>query len=90
MELSELASALDPEDPAVGLRAVGALHRLAEGLEAKLSQASSVRRDHTIAAMAVAVRSPSVMAGWDDAHFGRSRQINHKFPGQLWNSGQHL
>jgi hypothetical protein len=35
MELSELASALDPEDPAVGLRAVGALHRLAEGLEAR-------------------------------------------------------
>jgi len=34
MEASNLASALESDDPAVGLRAVGALHRLAEQVEA--------------------------------------------------------
>jgi hypothetical protein len=34
MEASDLASALESDDPAVGLRAVGALHRLAEQVEA--------------------------------------------------------
>ncbi len=38
MDLKELAESLDPQDPAVGLRAVGALHRLAEGLEARSVQ----------------------------------------------------
>ena len=31
----ELTAALGPDDPAVGLRAVGALHRLAEQVEAR-------------------------------------------------------
>ncbi|MGO8687505.1 MAG: helix-turn-helix domain-containing protein [Candidatus Dormibacteria bacterium] len=35
MEPSELASTLDTQDPAIGLRAVGALHRLAEGVETR-------------------------------------------------------
>ena len=35
MERRGLASALEPDDPAVGLRAVGALHRLAEQVEAR-------------------------------------------------------
>ncbi|GAA1069749.1 helix-turn-helix domain-containing protein [Kitasatospora nipponensis] len=34
METGELAASLDSHDPAVGLRAVGALHRLAEQVEA--------------------------------------------------------
>jgi hypothetical protein len=34
MQASDLASALESDDPAVGLRAVGALHRLAEQVEA--------------------------------------------------------
>jgi hypothetical protein len=35
MEEGELTAALGPDDPAVGLRAVGALHRLAEQIEAR-------------------------------------------------------
>jgi hypothetical protein len=35
MERSELAAALTTDDPAVGLRAVGTLHRLAEQIEAR-------------------------------------------------------
>jgi hypothetical protein len=35
MERRELAAALESDDPAVGLRAVGALHRLAEQVEAR-------------------------------------------------------
>lgn len=34
MDTSELASRINSHDPAVGLRAVGALHRLAEQVEA--------------------------------------------------------
>ena len=34
MEASTLTTEPDPDDPAVGLRAVGALHRLAERVEA--------------------------------------------------------
>ena len=34
MEASDLASAFESDDPAVGLRAVGALHRLAEQVAA--------------------------------------------------------
>jgi hypothetical protein len=34
MEGTDMATALESEDPAVGLRAVGALHRLAEQVEA--------------------------------------------------------
>ena len=39
MEQSELNTNIESDDPAVGLRAVGALHRLAEQVEA-----ASVRR----------------------------------------------
>ena len=35
MEQSELTAALKSDDPALGLRAVGALHRLAEQVEAR-------------------------------------------------------
>jgi hypothetical protein len=35
MERRELAAALESDDPAVSLRAVGALHRLAEQVEAR-------------------------------------------------------
>jgi hypothetical protein len=35
MKQGELAAALQSDDPAVGLRAVGALHRLAEQIEAR-------------------------------------------------------
>lgn len=35
MEARELAAGLALDDPAVGLRAVGALHRLAEQVEAR-------------------------------------------------------
>lgn len=35
MEARGLAAALKSDDPAVGLRAVGALHRLAEQIEAR-------------------------------------------------------
>ena len=35
MEQGELAAALESDDPAVGLRAVGALRRLAEQVEAR-------------------------------------------------------
>jgi hypothetical protein len=38
VDLNELAATPDPQDPAVGLRAVGALRRLAEGLEARSVQ----------------------------------------------------
>ena len=34
MEVRDLNAAAGPDDPAVGLRAVGALHRLAEQVEA--------------------------------------------------------
>jgi len=34
MEDSDLTANLEPDDPVVGLRAVGALHRLAEQVEA--------------------------------------------------------
>jgi hypothetical protein len=35
MPSSELAAGIQSDDPAVGLRAVGALHRLAEQVEAR-------------------------------------------------------
>ncbi|MCZ7664904.1 MAG: helix-turn-helix domain-containing protein [Thermoleophilia bacterium] len=35
MTSSELSESMQSDDPAVGLRAVGALHRLAEQVEAK-------------------------------------------------------
>ncbi|MGO8686699.1 MAG: helix-turn-helix domain-containing protein [Candidatus Dormibacteria bacterium] len=39
----ELARSLESQDPAVGLRAVGALHRLAEQLEARSVQLARER-----------------------------------------------
>lgn len=39
----ELARSLELQDPAVGLRAVGALHRLAEQLEARSVQLARER-----------------------------------------------
>jgi len=38
MGVNELAAILESDDPAAGLRAVGALHRLAEQVEAHISQ----------------------------------------------------
>jgi len=35
MAVNELAATFESDDPAVGLRAVGALHRLAEQVEAR-------------------------------------------------------
>ena len=40
MERRELAAALESDDPAAGLRAVGALHRLAEQVEARSVRAA--------------------------------------------------
>jgi hypothetical protein len=39
----ELARSIESQDPAVGLRAVGALHRLAEQLEARSVQLARER-----------------------------------------------
>ena len=38
MEANDLMEGLDSDDPGVGLRAVGALHRLAEQVEARSVQ----------------------------------------------------
>ena len=43
MERRELAAALESDDPAAGLRAVGALHRLAEQVEARSVRAARER-----------------------------------------------
>ena len=43
MEKTELTATLKSDDPAVGLRAVGALHRLAEQIEARSVRAARER-----------------------------------------------
>jgi hypothetical protein len=43
MEQGELTTAVASDDPAVGLRAVGALHRLAEQIEARSVRAARQR-----------------------------------------------
>lgn len=43
MEQRELTAALKSDDPAVGLRAVGALYRLAERIEARSVRAARER-----------------------------------------------
>jgi hypothetical protein len=43
VEQKELAAAIQSDDPAVGLRAVGALHRLAEQIEARSVRAARER-----------------------------------------------
>jgi Homeodomain-like domain-containing protein len=43
METSDLATAMSSDDPAAGLRAVGALHRLAEQIEARSVRAARER-----------------------------------------------
>lgn len=43
MDQGELTAAVEPDDPAAGLRAVGALHRLAEQIEARSVRAARQR-----------------------------------------------
>ncbi len=43
MEPGELAATVESDDPAVGLRVVGALHRLAEQVEARSVQLARKR-----------------------------------------------